>query len=92
MIRGFTHKGLRRFFETASTAGIQPYHAKRLRLILQVLHRAKAINDMGFPGSGLHPLKGDMRGLWAVTVNGNWRITFRFEDGDAADVNYIDYH
>lgn len=92
MIRSFAHKGLQRFFETGSTKGIQAQHAKKLRLILEVLHRAKVINDVGFPGARLHPLTGDKKGLWSITVNGNWRITFRFEEGDAHIVDYVDYH
>jgi proteic killer suppression protein len=92
MIRSFRHKGLERFFRTGSTSGIQTMHAKRLRLILAHLDQAVLIGDMNFPGSGLHPLKGDRKGTWSVTVQANWRITFRFESGDAEIVNYEDYH
>ncbi len=92
MIQSFRHKGLERFFRTSSTSGIQHKHASRLRLILAQLDRAAVIGDMDFPGSGLHPLKGDRKGIWSVTVQGNWRITFRFEKGDAEVVNYEDYH
>lgn len=73
-------------------AGIQAKHAKRMHLILAQLDQARVIDDMNFPGSGLHPLKGDRKGIWSVTVQANWRITFRFENGDAEVVNYEDYH
>jgi proteic killer suppression protein len=92
MIRSFEHKGLRKFWETGSKAGVQAAHAKKLRLILMRLDAAKVVEDADFHGARLHPLKGNLKGLWSVTVNGNWRITFRFEDGDAFVVNYLDYH
>ncbi|MFZ5912679.1 MAG: type II toxin-antitoxin system RelE/ParE family toxin [Pseudomonadota bacterium] len=92
MIRSFEHKGLRRFWETGSTSEIQKSQAVRLRLILQRLNSAREIRDINFHDARLHPLKGDMKGLWSVTVSGNWRITFGFEDGDAYIVNYLDYH
>jgi proteic killer suppression protein len=92
MIKSFTHKGLEKFFRTGSKAGIQAIHAGRLRLILAQLNQARAIADMNIPTLRLHPLKGDKKGLWAVTVQANWRITFRFVDGDAEIVNYEDYH
>jgi len=92
MIIGFAHKGLEKFFKTGSTAGIQARHAKKLRVILNHLHKAPSVNDMNLPGANLHPLKGDKKGLWAVSVNGNWRITFAFYDGDADIVDYVDYH
>jgi proteic killer suppression protein len=92
MIRSFRHKGLERFFRTGSTSGIQTKHLKRLQLILAQLDHAALIGDMDFPGSGLHPLKADRKGIWSVIVQANWRITFRFEKGDAEVVNYEDYH
>lgn len=92
MIRSFVHKGLLTFFETGSTKGIQAKHAKKLGNILSRLDRAIDAQDMNLPGFRLHPLKGEMKGLWAVTVSGNWRITFRFENGDAFVVDYLDYH
>jgi proteic killer suppression protein len=92
MIISFQHKGLRKFWETGTKAGIQAQHATKLRLILQRLDAAEEIDDMNFHGSRLHPLKGTLAGLWSVTVNGNWRITFRFENGDASIVDYTDYH
>ncbi|MBU83834.1 type II toxin-antitoxin system RelE/ParE family toxin [Alcanivorax sp.] len=92
MIRSFKHKGLARFFRSGNTAGIQAAHAKRLRLILGRLHAASDARDMDLPGLRLHPLTGNRIGVWSVTVSGNWRVTFRFEDGDAEIVNYEDYH
>ena len=92
MIASFRHKGLKRFYETGSTAGIQPDHRNRIRLQLAALDTATTIDDMDVPGFNLHPLKGQRKGIWAISVSGNWRITFRFEDGNAHIVNYEDYH
>lgn len=92
MIKSFSHKGLKAFFETGSVKGIQAIHEKRLRSILAVLHRAKQLDDMKIPSLRLHPLHGEQKGLWAVTVQANWRITFRFEGGDVYVVDYWDYH
>ena len=92
MIRSFKHKGLAKFFKSGSTAGIQAAHAKRLRLILGWLHAATDVRDMDLPGLRLHELSGARSGIWSVTVSGNWRVTFRFVDGDAEIVNYEDYH
>lgn len=92
MILSFRHKGLERFFLTGSVAGIQARHAAKLRLILAHLDQAKVIEDMDAPGLKLHPLKGDRKGTWSVTVQANWRITFRFVNGNAEVVNYEDYH
>ncbi|HZC45614.1 MAG TPA: type II toxin-antitoxin system RelE/ParE family toxin [Candidatus Acidoferrum sp.] len=92
MIRSFAHKGLREFFTTGSKAGIRPEHEKRLRLILGVLNAATRIQDMALPGLGLHPLTGQLSGFWAVSVSGNWRVIFRFEDAEPLDVDYVDYH
>jgi toxin HigB-1 len=91
-IKSFVHKGLERFFGMGSVAGIQAVHAKRLRQILALLDEARSPNDMNAPGLRLHPLKGDLQGQWAVTVQANWRVIFRFEDGDAYVVDYLDYH
>lgn len=92
MIRSFAHKGLSLFFNTGSSKGIQAMHAGRLRLILGLLDAAKSVDDMGAPGLALHALKGDRKGAWAVTVQANWRVTFRFVDGGAEVVDYEDYH
>ncbi|MCL1484220.1 MAG: type II toxin-antitoxin system RelE/ParE family toxin [Marinobacter sp.] len=92
MIRSFKHKGLAKFFKSGSIAGIQAAHAKRLRLILGRLNAASDAKDMDLPGLRLHELSGNRAGIWSVMVSGNWRMTFRFEDGDAEIVNYEDYH
>lgn len=92
MIQSFRHKGLKRFFEKGDSSKLQQTHVEKLRLILKLLGDAANIKDMDFPGSNLHSLKGDLADFWSVTVNKNWRIVFRFEDGDALDVDYIDYH
>ena len=92
MIKSFKHKGLRRFYETGSARGIQAKHEKRLRMQLAALDTAKEINDLDVPGYKLHPLKGDRKGIWAITVNGSWRLTFEFSDGNAYVLDYEDYH
>jgi proteic killer suppression protein len=92
MIQSFRHKGLRKFFESGSAAGIQPHHAKRLRMQLTALDTAQSIEDMNIPGFRLHPLKGKEQGRWSVWVNGNWRLTFEFKDGHAYVLDYEDYH
>ena len=92
MIQSFRHKGLRKFFESGGTAGIQPHHAKRLRMLLAALDTSQTIEDMNVPGFRLHPLKESERGRWSVWVNGNWRLTFEFRDGQAYVLDYEDYH
>lgn len=92
MIKSFRHKGLRRFFETGNASGVQVSHARRLRMQLAALDTAQTIEDMDIPGFRLHALKGVMRGRWAITVNGNWRLTFEFVDGNAYILDYEDYH
>lgn len=92
MIKSFRHKGLRKFFESGSAAGIQPDHVKRLRMLSVALDTSQFIEDMNVPGFRLHPLKGAARGRWSVWVNGNWRLTFEFKDGHAYVLDYEDYH
>ncbi|WP_297082110.1 type II toxin-antitoxin system RelE/ParE family toxin [uncultured Demequina sp.] len=92
MIRSFRHKGLRTLYESGRTAGIQPQHAKRLRLQLGLLDAAKEVSDMDKPGFRLHRLKGKQARRWSITVSGNWRMTFEFTAGDAYVVDYEDYH
>ena len=92
MIRGFRHKGLRKFFETGSKSGIQAKYVDRLRLVLAQLNAATGPRDMDLPGLDLHPLKGERKGSWAVSVSGNWRVTFRFVGKEADAVDYEDYH
>ncbi len=92
MIKSIRHKGLKRFYETGKTSGIQASHARRLRLQLAALDSARAIEDMDIPGFRLHPLKGDLKGRCSIFVNGNWRLTFEFAQGDAYLLDYEDYH
>jgi toxin HigB-1 len=91
-IKTFEHKGLKKFFESGSKAGIQSAHAKKIERILDRLNSATDIQDMNAPGYDLHPLKGDLKGFYSVQVNGNWRIIFCFENGEASNVNLVDYH
>ena len=92
MIKSFRHKGLAKLFYDGTKKGVKPDQARRLMDILDRLDAAALIEDMGYPGSGLHLLKGNLKGHWAVQVSGNWRVTFRFEDGDVFIVDYADYH
>ena len=92
VIRSFRHKGLQKYFETGSKAGIQADQELRLRMRLAALETANCIEDMDLPGFRLHPLKGDRKGLWAIDVSRNWRIVFSFEGGNVFVVDYEDYH
>jgi len=92
MIKSFRHSGLEQFFRKGSKAGIQPKHANRLRLQLGKLDSATSAADTNLPGWRWYPLKGDLAGGWAVSVDENWRLTFKFEGKDAVLVNYQDYH
>jgi len=92
MILSFQHKGLEIFFKTGSKAGIRPDHARKLQIQLGALDRTSSAQDMAVPSWKLHALKGHLAGHWAVTVNGNWRLTFRFDSTGAEIVDYQDYH
>jgi len=92
MIRSIRHKGLRRLYEDGKARGVIPEHAAKLRDVLARLDAANASADMDLPGFRLHSLKGDFEGFWAVTIRANWRVIFRFSDGDVHDVDYVDYH
>lgn len=92
MIRSFRHKGLEEFFLDGTKKGIQPKHTDRLADILDVLEAATSIQDVSFPGSGLHQLYPKAENRWAVKVSGNWRVTFVFDDGDVYLIDYEDYH
>ncbi len=92
VIKSFKHKGLRKYYETGSKAGIQAKHAARLRLQLAALDTARIVEDMDVPGYRLHPLKGRAKYRWSIWVNGNWRLTFEFKDGNAYILDYEDYH
>ena len=92
MITSFRHKGLRKYSESRSLAGIQPMHEGRIKMHLVALDTAQTIDDMNIPGFRLHSLKGSERGQWSIWVNGNWRITFEIENGNALILDYEDYH
>lgn len=91
-IKTFKNKRLKKFFETGGKSGIQPALAFKIELILEQLDAAMEPKDMNFPGSDFHPLKGNLKGFYSVHVNGNWVIIFRFEEGEAVDIDLIDYH
>lgn len=92
MIDGFRHKGLQLLFEQDEGRKLKADQLNRLRLILSALNAAETVEDMNQPTFRLHPLKGSRKGLWAVTVRANWRVTFRFAEGHAYDVDLEDYH
>jgi toxin HigB-1 len=92
MIRSIRHKALRRLFEDDDVRGVDPEHAKKLRNILARLDAVRVVSDMDLPGFRLHALHGDLKGYWAVTVRANWRVIFKFADGEASDIDYVDYH
>ncbi|MBF0107936.1 MAG: type II toxin-antitoxin system RelE/ParE family toxin [Magnetococcales bacterium] len=92
MIIHFRHKGLKLFFETGSKRKIKPEHEGKLRLILARLEASHQPEDMSLPGLKLHQLGGNLDSHWSVWVSGNWRVTFRFQENDAVDVDYLDYH
>lgn len=92
MIQKFKHKGLKQLFESDISSGVNPQHVMRLRKILALLETAETLEDMDLPGLELHQFKGNHKGIWAVKVSENWRITFKIQNGDVFDVNYEDYH
>ena len=94
VIKSFRHKGVERFFKTGSKAGITAAHAPKLARQLAALNVARESSDMNVPGWGLHPLKGKLANHWnvSVSVSGNWRLTFTFNEGDVELVDYQDYH
>lgn len=92
MIKSFKHKGLEKFYKNGSKKGIQANHASKLRMQLTALDTAYCIDDLDIPGYRLHSLKGSRKGLWSITVSGNWRVTFEFHEGHVFIVNYEDYH
>ncbi len=92
MIESFAHKGLKRLFERDDPRGLNPQHMEKITLILTVLDAAETIDAMDLPSFHLHPLTGNLKGFWSVTVRANWRIVFRFEDERAFEVDLVDYH
>ena len=92
-IRTFRHKGLKRLYEAGVRRDIPAALAEKIGDVLLAIDEASRPGDVGlFPGWRLHPLKGDLKGFWSVSVSGNWRVVFRFDKGDAFDVDLIDYH
>jgi proteic killer suppression protein len=92
MIESFRHKGLKRLFESGDRSKIRPDLAEKVERILARLDAAGSAEDMNVAGFGLHPLTGDLKGYWAIVVSRNWRVIFRFDDGSAFDVDFLDYH
>jgi len=92
VILSFKHKGLRKFYETGSKAGIQANQGNRLRILLTALDTAVKIIDMDIPGFNLHRLRGKRKDIWSILISGNWRLTFRFENGNVLTLDYEDYH
>jgi len=92
MIGSFRHKGLRQLFEDDVAKSVNPDHVRKLKQILLALQAAQQIEALNLPTFRLHPLTGDLRGFWSITVRANWRVTFRFEDGEAFEIDLVDYH
>lgn len=92
MIKSFRRRSLKRLFEEDDRRGINAEHVEKIRRILAHMKSFSRPDDMDIPGFNLHPLKGELAGFWSVTVRANWRIIFRFEDGDATDIDLINYH
>jgi len=92
MIRRFRHRGLKRLYDRGDRSGVSTGHVARLERILTLLDVAQRPADIDLPGYRLHPLKGGRKGEWSVSVSGNWRVTFRFDEGDVTDLDYEDYH
>ena len=92
MIRTFRHRGLKRLCERDDRSGVRADQAERIALALADLDEAEKPSDVDMPGYRLHALRGDLRGLWSISISGNWRMVFRFEDGDVYDVDLVDYH
>ncbi|MFZ5426500.1 MAG: type II toxin-antitoxin system RelE/ParE family toxin [Thermodesulfobacteriota bacterium] len=92
MILGFKHRGLRRLYEDDDRRGLNPEHVEKIRRVLAHLDQAAQPEDLDLPGYRLHPLKGELAGCYSITIRANWRVVFRFEGQDVADVDYRDYH
>ncbi|NCS09266.1 MAG: type II toxin-antitoxin system mRNA interferase toxin, RelE/StbE family [Microcystis aeruginosa G13-07] len=92
MIESFQHKGLKRFYERGERRGLNPNMIPKIEEILSIFSAAESVEEANIPGYRLHPLTGELKGFWSVRVTGNWRIVFRFEDGNALDIELVDYH
>ncbi len=92
MIESFKHKGLRQLYEDDNSRGLSADHVRELRQILAALDDAQVVEDLDLPTFRVHALKGELKGFWSITVRANWRVIFRFKDGNALDVDLVDYH
>ena len=92
MIRTLRHRGLKQLYERGDPSRVRADQAERIALALADLDEASKPSDLDLPGYRLHPLKGDLKGFWSISISANWRVIFRFEEGDAYDVNLVDYH
>jgi proteic killer suppression protein len=92
VIKTFRHRGLKALFERGDPSNVRADQAGRIADVLAHLDRAQRPSDIDLPGYRLHRLKGDRKGVWSVSISGNWRIVFRFENGDAFDADLVDYH
>ncbi len=92
MIASFKHRGLKRLYERGDRSKVPAEYADKLENILFMLDSALVVDALDLPGFRLHPLKGDLKGFWSITVRANWRVIFRFEEGQAHDVDFVDYH
>jgi proteic killer suppression protein len=92
VIKKFRHRGLKRLFEQEDMKGIRPDLVEKVENILSVLDSVSGPHEIDIPGYRLHPLRGDRKGQWSITVRSNWRVIFRFEGRDVVDVDFVDYH
>ncbi len=92
MIASFKHRGLKRLYERGDRSKVSAEYAEKLENILLALDNALVIEALDLPGFRLHALKGDLKGFWSISVRANWRVIFRFQDGQAHDVDLVDYH
>ena len=92
MIVSIYHKGLKRFWTKKDPSGLPPDQVRKIKLIMELLDSVEKVSDLNFSGSGLHPLKGDLKDYWSITVKANWLIIFRFVDGNAYLIDHVDYH
>ncbi len=92
MIENFTPKGLKQLFEDDNPKGVSAEHIRKIKQILALLDAAQNVDDLDYATFRLHPLNGDRKGFWSLTVRANWRIIFRFDDGKVTDADLVDYH
>ena len=92
MIENFRHRGLKRLFEKGEESGFNHEHLEKINTILGLLNISSNVQELNLPGFRLHKLTGNLKGFWSITVRANWRIIFRFENGNVLDVDFVDYH